>query len=68
MSQPSGWQLSGSASEAYERYIVQAFMQGWANALRVSPDPAIRVLSGRSGEPLLREAPSIVGPTPSLMS
>ena len=33
MSQPSGWQLSGSASEAYERYIVQAFMQGWTHAL-----------------------------------
>src|SRR5262245_66254348 len=33
MSQPSGWQLSGSGSEAYERYIVQAFMQGWTHAL-----------------------------------
>jgi len=33
MSQPSGWQLSGSASEAYERYIVQAFMQGWTRGL-----------------------------------
>ena len=33
MTQSSGWQLSGSASEAYERYIVQAFMQGWTHAL-----------------------------------
>ena len=33
MSEPSGWQLSGSASEAYERYIVQASMQGWTHAL-----------------------------------
>jgi ubiquinone/menaquinone biosynthesis C-methylase UbiE len=33
MSQPSGWQLSGTASEAYERYIVQAFMQGWTASL-----------------------------------
>lgn len=33
MSQSSGWQLSGSASEAYERYIVQAFMQGWTHGL-----------------------------------
>ena len=33
MSQSSGWQLSGSASEAYERYIVQAFMQGWTRGL-----------------------------------
>lgn len=33
MSQSSGWQLSGSASEAYERYIVQAFMQGWTQGL-----------------------------------
>ena len=33
MSQSSGWQLSGSAPEAYERYIVQAFMTGWTHAL-----------------------------------
>jgi len=29
----SGWQLTGTASEAYERYIVQAFMQGWTHGL-----------------------------------
>src|SRR5262245_43039552 len=33
MTESSRWQLSGSASEAYERYIVQAFMQGWTHAL-----------------------------------
>lgn len=33
MIQSSGWQLSGTASEAYERYIVQAFMQGWTHGL-----------------------------------
>ena len=33
MTQPSGFQLSGSASEAYERYIVQAFMLGWTQRL-----------------------------------
>jgi ubiquinone/menaquinone biosynthesis C-methylase UbiE len=33
MPQPSGWQLSGSASEAYERYIVRAFMRVWTDAL-----------------------------------
>ena len=33
MTQASGWQLSGTASQAYERYIVQAFMQGWTHSL-----------------------------------
>src|SRR5262245_21621262 len=33
MAESSGWQLRGSAAEAYERYIVQAFMQGWTHAL-----------------------------------
>ena len=34
MSQSSGWQLSGSSAfEANERYIVQAFMQGWTCGL-----------------------------------
>jgi ubiquinone/menaquinone biosynthesis C-methylase UbiE len=33
MSQSSGWQLSGTASEAYERYIVQAFMRSWTDGL-----------------------------------
>ena len=33
MTESSGWQLRGSAAEAYERYIVQAFMQGWTHAL-----------------------------------
>ena len=33
MTQPSGFQLSGSASEAYERYIVQTFMLDWTHRL-----------------------------------
>jgi ubiquinone/menaquinone biosynthesis C-methylase UbiE len=33
MSQSSGWQLRGTASQAYERYIVQAFMRGWTDGL-----------------------------------
>jgi hypothetical protein len=33
MTQASGWQLSGTASQAYERYIVQAFMQSWTLGL-----------------------------------
>jgi len=33
MSRQSGWQLTGSAPEAYERYIVEAFMLGWAQDL-----------------------------------
>jgi ubiquinone/menaquinone biosynthesis C-methylase UbiE len=33
MTQPSGFQLSGSASEVYERYIVQAFMLSWTHRL-----------------------------------
>jgi hypothetical protein len=33
MEPASGWQLSGQAAEAYESYIVQPFMAGWAHAL-----------------------------------
>ncbi|HEY5864240.1 MAG TPA: class I SAM-dependent methyltransferase [Candidatus Tectomicrobia bacterium] len=33
MEPASGWQLSGQAAEAYESYIVQPFMAGWAYAL-----------------------------------
>jgi ubiquinone/menaquinone biosynthesis C-methylase UbiE len=33
MTQSSGWQLSGTASQAYESYIVQAFMQSWTHGL-----------------------------------
>jgi ubiquinone/menaquinone biosynthesis C-methylase UbiE len=33
MTEQSGWQLSGSAPEAYKHYIVQAFMIGWTHAL-----------------------------------
>jgi methylase of polypeptide subunit release factors len=31
--QTSGWQLEGSAPEAYERYLVPAFFGQWAEAL-----------------------------------
>lgn len=33
MSKPSGWQLSGNAPEAYERYYVPAWMGEWAQDL-----------------------------------
>ena len=33
MSEQSGWQLSGNAPEAYERYIIPAFMGAWAQDL-----------------------------------
>lgn len=33
MSQQSGWQLSGNAPVAYERYIIPAFMGEWAQDL-----------------------------------
>lgn len=33
MTEESGWQLSGTAPEAYERYIVPAWMGEWAQSL-----------------------------------
>jgi SAM-dependent methyltransferase len=33
MSQQSGWQLSGNVPEAYEHYIIPAFMGAWAQDL-----------------------------------
>jgi ubiquinone/menaquinone biosynthesis C-methylase UbiE len=42
MTQSSGWQLSGSASEAYERYIVQAFMRSWTDGLLDAANVAAR--------------------------
>jgi ubiquinone/menaquinone biosynthesis C-methylase UbiE len=64
MSQPSGWQLSGSASEAYERYIVQAFMQGWTHGLLDAATLAVgtRVLDVACGTGVVaRQAASRVG-------
>jgi ubiquinone/menaquinone biosynthesis C-methylase UbiE len=64
MSQPSGWQLSGSASEAYERYIVQAFMQGWTHGLLdvASLAAGMRVLDVACGTGVVaRQAASRVG-------
>jgi ubiquinone/menaquinone biosynthesis C-methylase UbiE len=64
MSQLSGWQLSGSASEAYERYIVQAFMQGWTHGLLDVATLAVgtRVLDVACGTGVVaREAASRVG-------
>jgi ubiquinone/menaquinone biosynthesis C-methylase UbiE len=64
MSQSSGWQLSGTASEAYERYIVQAFMQGWTRGLLdVAPLAAgARILDVACGTgAVARQAASRVG-------
>ena len=33
MGEQSGWQISGTAPEAYERYIIPAIMGEWAHAL-----------------------------------
>lgn len=33
MSTQPGWQLTGNAPDAYQRYIVEAFMQGWSRGL-----------------------------------
>ena len=64
MGQSSGWQLSGSASEAYEHYIVQAFMRGWTRAFLGMADVAegARVLDVACGTGVVaREAASRVG-------
>ena len=36
MGEQSGWQISGTAPEAYERYIIPAIMGEWARALAES--------------------------------
>lgn len=46
MSKPSGWQLSGHAPDAYERYIVPAFMAAKAREL-------VEMARVRSGERVL---------------
>jgi ubiquinone/menaquinone biosynthesis C-methylase UbiE len=46
MSRQSGWQLSGNAPEAYERYIIPAFMGEWAKDL-------VEVATVRGGERVL---------------
>jgi ubiquinone/menaquinone biosynthesis C-methylase UbiE len=64
MSPSSGWQLSGNAAEAYERYIVQAFMQGWTRSLLdlASLARGARVLDVACGTGVVaREAASRVG-------
>jgi hypothetical protein len=33
MDEQSGWQLSGNAPEAYERYSIPAFIGAWAHDL-----------------------------------
>jgi ubiquinone/menaquinone biosynthesis C-methylase UbiE len=66
MSEQSGWQLSGNAAEAYERYIIPAFMGEWAREL-------VRAAALRVGESVLdlacgtgvvaRSAASVLGET-----
>jgi ubiquinone/menaquinone biosynthesis C-methylase UbiE len=66
MGEQSGWQLSGNAPEAYERYIIPAFMGEWAQdliqtaALRTSE----RVLDLACGTGVVaRSAAPVVGQT-----
>jgi ubiquinone/menaquinone biosynthesis C-methylase UbiE len=64
MTQASGWQLSGTASQAYERYIVQAFMQSWSLVLldAASLAEGARVLDVACGTGVVaRQAASRVG-------
>jgi ubiquinone/menaquinone biosynthesis C-methylase UbiE len=64
MTESSGWQLTGSASEAYERYIVQAFMQGWTHGLldMATVAAGARVLDVACGTGVVaRQAASRVG-------
>jgi ubiquinone/menaquinone biosynthesis C-methylase UbiE len=64
MTQASGWQLSGTASQAYERYIVQAFMQSWSLGLLdvASLAEGARVLDVACGTGVVaRQAASRVG-------
>jgi SAM-dependent methyltransferase len=59
-----GWQLSGSTPEAYERYIVQAFMTGWTHTLLevAALAPGTRVLDVACGTGVVtRQAAQRVG-------
>ena len=66
MSRQSGWQLTGSAPEAYERYIVEAFMLGWSQDLveRAAVQSGDRVLDVACGTGVVaRFASHLVGPS-----
>ena len=66
MGEPSGWQLSGHAPEAYERYIVSAAMGAWARDLveTATLRPGERVLDVACGTGVVaRSAAPVVGQT-----
>ena len=66
MGEPAGWQLSGNAPEAYEQYIIPAFIGEWAQDL-------VQTAARQAGERILdlacgmgvvaRSAAPVVGPT-----
>jgi ubiquinone/menaquinone biosynthesis C-methylase UbiE len=62
----SGWQLSGTGPEAYERYIVPAWMGEWAQALAnvAGVEKGQRVLDLACGTGVVaRKAARLVGPS-----
>ena len=65
MQQQSGWQLSGSAPEAYERYIIPACMAEWAQDLveAAAIRDGERVLDVACGTGVVaRQVASVTGP------
>jgi SAM-dependent methyltransferase len=66
MSERSGWQLSGNAPEAYEQYLIPAWMGAWAQDLVTGArvQRGERVLDVGCGTGVVaRQAVQMVGPT-----
>jgi ubiquinone/menaquinone biosynthesis C-methylase UbiE len=51
MTQPTPWQVAGTAAEIYEEYLVPAIFEPWARVLldRAAPRPGERVLDVACG-------------------